>query len=297
MKILIIGSKGFIGSYCYNYFKKKHKTWGCDIYQDADDQQYVSIDPSDPNYLLLFKQGFDYCINCSGAANVGLSIKNPLMDFDLNTRNLFRILDALRENNPSCRFLNISSAAVYGNPTELPIKTDATIKPISPYGFHKMMAEQICTEYHSIWGIKCCSARVFSVYGPLLKKQIFWDIFHRLETFDNIELWGTGKESRDFIYITDLVLALESILENAPFEADVINVANGEQTSIQQIAGYVEEIYNGRKHISFNGNTKIGDPINWEADIFHLKKWGYYNRINLKQGIRNYYQWIKKESK
>ncbi len=293
MKILIIGSKGFIGSHCYDYFKNKYDTWGCDIYQDADDSHYMAIDPAEPIYTPLFKKGFDYCINCSGAANVKMSLMNPLMDFDLNTRNLIRIFDTIREFAPNCRLLNISSAAVYGNPTRLPINTDVSPHPISPYGFHKMMAEQICTEYYSIWNIKSCSARVFSVYGPGLRKQIFWDIFHHLKTNDKIELWGTGDESRDFIYITDLVNALDIVLQKAPFSAETINVANGEQTTIKQVANWIEDLFNKEKRCIFNGQSRLGDPLNWEADISVLKGWGYSKKTDIKQGINNYYKWVK----
>lgn len=295
MKILIIGSKGFIGSHCHDYFEQKYDTWGCDIFQDSDDKNYLTIDPSNPDYAPLFKLGFDYCINCSGAANVKLSLSNPLIDFDLNVRNLIRILDTIRQYNPQCRFINISSAAVYGNPDYLPINTDTPPNPISPYGFHKLVAEQVCSEYHRIWNIKCCSARVFSVYGPGLRKQLFWDIFHRLNQDDSIELWGTGHESRDFIYISDLVKALEIILLNAPFNADTINVSNGEQTSIKQIAKIVEDLFGGTKKCTFNGKTRIGDPQNWEADISVLKGWGYAQTVDLKQGIKNYYRWVKED--
>ncbi|RIW11801.1 SDR family oxidoreductase, partial [Algoriphagus lacus] len=142
MKYLIIGSKGFIGKNLFEYFQNSHDiiVWGADIIFDLENlSNYFFLDSLNPDYNLLFNfETFDVCINCSGAANVGDSLINPLRDFQLNTLNVFKILDAIRTFQPTCKFINLSSAAVYGNPVILPISESALTLPLSPYGFHKM---------------------------------------------------------------------------------------------------------------------------------------------------------------
>ena len=151
MKILIIGSKGFIGSHAYRYFKEKHsETYSADVAVDYSDKNYFTIDSSNSDFNEIFEKiSFDFCINCSGAASVPDSLVHTTRDFTLNTFNVFKILEAIKKHAPNCKFINLSSAAVYGNPKKLPITETDEISPISPYGFHKKMAEEILTEYNT----------------------------------------------------------------------------------------------------------------------------------------------------
>ena len=205
MKILVIGSKGFIGSHCVDYFSQNHEVWGCDVVLDYNTPCYISIDSVDSDFLEIFQSHyFDVCINCSGAANVPFSLEKPFNDFKLNTLNVFKLLEAIRLHAPECKFITMSSAAVYGNPEALPIVENKKRMPVSPYGFHKVMAEMICEEYSRFWGVKTCCLRIFSAYGPRLKKQLFWDLYHKIKDQEEPTLWGTGRESRDFIYISDI---------------------------------------------------------------------------------------------
>lgn len=90
MNILIIGSKGFIGSHCVKYFSKNHKVWECDVVTDYVSKNYFIVDATNADYSDIFQQQqFDVCINCSGAGSVPNSIKNPQRDFILNTVNVY----------------------------------------------------------------------------------------------------------------------------------------------------------------------------------------------------------------
>lgn len=293
MKILIIGSKGFIGSHCVTHFSKQHEVWQCDIVSDPVADKYLLLDATKVNYYEVFKVNqFDVCINCSGAASVPDSIKNPQRDYTLNVLGVFKQLDALRKHNPGCKYVNLSSAAVYGNPKFLPITEKHPLNPISPYGEHKKMAEGICAEFFAKYKIATCSIRVFSTYGPGLRKQLFWDMYQKSKNGAHVQLYGTGDESRDFIYITDLVNAIECVIENAPFEKDIINVANGMEVTIREVARIFYDSNEVAVNYIFGGKKREGDPINWVADISKLKKLGYKNQISMAEGINKYWQWL-----
>ncbi len=294
MKILIVGSKGFIGSHCVDYFSKKHEVWECDVIMDYTSSRYIPIDSVDSDFQEIFQQHkFDVCINCSGAASVPFSLEKPFNDFKLNTLNVFKLLEAIRLNAPECKFITMSSAAVYGNPEALPIVETQKRMPVSPYGFHKVMAEMICEEYYRFWGIKTCCLRIFSAYGPRLKKQLFWDMYNKVTTQKNLVLWGTGKESRDFIYINDLVRIIALVIEKGEFNGKVYNAANGEQRRIVEVADVFVRILGTQTTITFNNEVRKGDPLNWEADITSIKELGYKNSYTLEQGIEDYVKWIK----
>lgn len=294
MKILIVGSKGFIGSHCVDYFSKEHEVWGCDVIMDYTSSRYISIDAVDSDFQEIFQQHkFDVCINCSGAASVPFSLEKPFNDFKLNTLNVFKLLEAIRLNAPGCKFITMSSAAVYGNPEALPIVETQKRMPVSPYGFHKVMAEMICEEYYRFWGVKTCCLRIFSAYGPRLKKQLFWDMYNKVTTQKNLVLWGTGEESRDFIYINDLVKIIALVIDKGDFNGNIYNAANGEQRRISEVAEIFVKLLGTETQISFNNEVRKGDPLNWEADVSLIKSMGYKFEYSLECGIQEYINWIK----
>ncbi|MFV0572546.1 MAG: NAD-dependent epimerase/dehydratase family protein [Xanthomarina gelatinilytica] len=293
MKILILGSKGFIGSHCVSYFKKSHNVYGCDVAVDCSNAQYIQIDATNADYSVVFEQNtFDVCINCSGAANVPDSIKNPQRDFMLNTVNVFKQLDAIRKYNSECKYINLSSAAVYGNPEYLPIDELHPLKPISPYGLHKKMAEEICQSFYDNFQIKTCSLRVFSAYGTGLQKQLFWDLYQKSQQSNTVSLFGTGTETRDFINILDVVNAIDSVIANSTFEHDIVNVANGQQLTIREVVETFFNIYNPSVSVTFQNEERKGDPSNWVANLDRLQSYGFKSRVDLYEGLTNYVTWL-----
>lgn len=296
MKILIIGSKGFIGSHLYNYFSSQRSfvCYAADVVVDYNDAYYSLMDASNSDFNEVFQSlKFDYCINCSGAASVPDSLIHPLRDYTLNTVNVFKILEAIRKYAPECKFINLSSAAVYGNPEKLPIVETQKLIPISPYGLHKLQAEQICNSYYNNFRISTCSARIFSAYGPGLAKQLFWDLYQKAKGNSSVTLFGTGNETRDFIYIGDIVSALHAIIENNYFNGLAINVANGEQCSVKNASELFYKAIGWNGNIQFTGDVRSGDPLFWEADISILKQFGYKKNFDMENGLNNYAQWLK----
>lgn len=295
MKILIIGSKGFIGTHAVSYFlQKQYEVWECDVVVDYTSKQYIQVDATNADYSEIFQENrFDVCINCSGAASVPDSLNHPQRDFMLNTVNVFKMLDAIRRFNPECKFINLSSAAVYGNPKVLPIKEEQTLNPLSPYGFHKKYAEEICQEFSNYFQIKTCSLRIFSAYGEGLKKQIFWDLYQKTKGTDQLTLFGTGKESRDFIHVQDIVKIIDIIISQASFKGETLNVANGTELKIETIAHIFADKMGWNGRIKFSGEGRKGDPSNWVANISLIKEMGYEQTIDIETGIEKYALWLK----
>ncbi|MBC6611647.1 NAD-dependent epimerase/dehydratase family protein [Hymenobacter sp. BT507] len=297
-KILIIGSKGFIGSHAYAYFsaQAEYDCWACDVVVDYVDERYFVIDSSNSDFNEIFEaESFDYCLNCSGAASVPDSLKHPLRDFSLNTYNVAKVLEAIRRHAPHCRFINLSSAAVYGNPISLPITEKAACMPVSPYGQHKLMAEMLCKQYAQYFDVATCCLRIFSAYGPGLQKQLLWDVFQKSKQSNSIALFGTGKESRDFIFVADIVRAIELVMKHAAFDGDAYNLASGTETTVGEIiALLLQELqYNGE--VIYSGAGRSGDPINWQADVTSLTKLGFVPAVSVQEGVQHYVKWLYEE--
>ena len=112
-----------------------------------------------------------------------------------------------------------------------------------------------------------------------------------LNSNGEITLFGTGKESRDFIHIEDIYQQLILAIENSRFEGESVNVANGKEVYIKDIVEIYKKHYPKSFSYQFNGENRPGDPLNWCADISIMRKWGYRNEIGIEQGIENYIDW------
>lgn len=296
MKIFILGSKGFIGSHLVEYYIKKglHVS-GCDLIEKGkENYSYYQISLLSTEFEQIFeREQFDICINAAGSGLVGLSLSRPLSDFEANTVTVIHILEAIRKCKPLCKFIQISSAAVYGNPKVLPVSENEALNPLSPYGWHKLMSEMICKEYTQIYQLNTVITRPFSVYGPGLKKQLLWDVFQKIIKSDQIlELWGTGNESRDFIYITDLVRAIDLILINGEFKGEAYNIASGKETTIKEIINLLLNTLKKKTALNFNQQVKKGDPLNWHGDIKRIKEIGFEPEITEEVGIKYLSEWL-----
>lgn len=296
MKILIIGSEGFIGSHCVKYYLRKGwEVYGVDIVDVFKaNYNYIKVLPHESQYRELFADIKPHvCLYATGSASVFLSFQSNSTDFHANTVAVFNILNSIRDKHPDCKFVNLSSAAVYGNPLQIPVIEESTPMPISPYGWHKYYSELVCREFVSIYGIHACSLRLFSVYGPGQKKLLFWDIYKLFKSGSKIKLYGTGDETRDYIYVDDLVLAIDKVIEGANFSGEVYNVASGNDIKIRDAANLFLKELNSTVSINFSGETKTGDPKCWRADISKIRNMGFIPMNDFTEGVKKYILWLK----
>lgn len=301
MVILILGSEGFIGSHLARYFlSRKITVHGCDLFEaTAIPYNYRKISRLSPELDEVFAiQQYDVCINAAGSGNVNYSMTHPFSDFEANGLDTIRVLDCIRRLQPSCKYIHLSSAAVYGNPAKLPICEEDKTRPLSPYGWHKLIAEHLCAEYSTIYKLRTIAIRPFSVYGPGLRKQLFWDLYKKVSApnTSKIVLWGTGAESRDFIFIDDLVRCIHLLMEKAPMCGEVYNVATGTEITIKEIATLFCKGLAPHVSIDFNFRTREGDPTNWRANISRIAQLGFQQQIDIQTGINRLVEWLNNQS-
>ena len=297
-KVVITGANGFIGRALTEYMVVKgYSVMGWDISESTEhDNMYRRVDmasmPEIEDALAEYKP--DIIIHCAGSANVSDSVANPDRDFGLNvgiTHNLLYAMQRKKLNHT--RLVYLSSAAVYGNPKHLPISEADEIHPISPYALHKSMCEDMCRYFAENHGFDIRIARIFSAYGPGLKKQIFWDMYQKYRKTGRLEMYGDGTESRDFIHIDDLEHALYLIATGTTSTKMIINVANGEEITIRRVTElFADHMDIPRSAISFNGVRRIGDPHNWRADTNILLSIGYSRKISIEEGVGLLCDWL-----
>jgi nucleoside-diphosphate-sugar epimerase len=296
MNIIVIGCQGFIGSHlCAHFVKSGHSVYGADVLETPPNlkYQYIKVSRLSAQWEdLLQLAKFDICINAAGSGNVSYSVQHPVIDFEANTLDVMRLLDALRKYDQGCKYLHISSAAVYGNPTQLPISEGSPLEPISPYGFHKVMSEVVCKEYYKLYNINVAIIRPFSIFGNGLHKQLLWDICNKVKNNTSVTLFGTGNETRDFIHIADFVRLVDILLHQSNFNCDIYNAASGKEISIKKVATLFENFFENGSIINFNGEVKQGDPVNWRADIAKINTLGFKPQVDFEAGVTEYITWF-----
>lgn len=290
-RVLIVGASGFIGSHVL----QRCTDWGVDVFPVGGAARVLSTPSDAAGWRDLVRQNgpFDACFNCAGRAHVGNSITEPLQDFAGNATLVFWLLDSIRQHSPQCRFINISSAAVYGTPDTLPIQESSSKTPLSPYGWHKLISEMLCQEFAECYQIETCSLRGFSVYGPGLRKQLFWDLAKRASSEKSIQLYGTGTETRDFIYIDDFVDVMFCVLQHAAFDGQCINVGSGEQTTIRDAAEAFLSAYQYKGRATFGGEVRTGDPTAWQADVTKINSFQFAPKVPFAVGIQRTANWLR----
>jgi UDP-glucose 4-epimerase len=233
----------------------------------------------------------DVIVHCAGNANVSISVSDPGFDFRAGVSLLHRLLFGVRDAGVKPSVVFFSSAAVYGNPAALPITEDAKAQPISPYGLHKRQCEELCEYFHRVEGIPTVVARIFSAYGAGLRKQLFWDLSNKILKGTDVQLFGTGEETRDFIHADDVVQAVQ-LLASAQ-TGGIYNLASGEELSIRAVASILAKgLGKDPAILSFNGQEKEGDPKNWRADVTRLKAIGYQKTVTIENGLNGYAEWV-----
>jgi UDP-glucose 4-epimerase len=297
---LVTGARGFLGAHVVPEFAEAgYRVLGLGREEASAGSLdalglsgYTQMDLPSPELAgMLAAEAPDVLVHAAGPASVADSMIRPHGDFDGSVGVLFRLLDDVREQSPQTRVAFLSSAAVYGNPDRLPVSETAAIAPVSPYGFHKQMAETLLREFHELYGLSTCAARIFSAYGPGLRRQVLWDVCEKASA-GSVHLFGTGEETRDFIHAEDVARALRVLVENAPMQGETYNVASGVETSIRELTEQIVALVLPKAPVIFSGVARPGDPLRWRADISAIRDLGFEPRVKMEAGVADYCEWF-----
>ena len=237
----------------------------------------------------------------AGGSSVGAALQNPYEDFQRTVGTTQELLEWIRQSSPVSRLVAVSSAAVYGSRHSGPIPESEPPNPFSTYGFHKLMMETVCRNYSQNFGVRIAIARLFSVYGQGLQKQLLWDLCSKLMRDPCVELGGTGLEARDWIHIHDARMGLAQLRGHADVSIPIFNLASGSSTSVRSIAESVLQHWPltdfqaaSRPKLHFSGKSRPGDPEHLLADVSRMGALGFRCAVPLAEGLADYVSWFRR---
>ena len=277
MKILVTGGVGFIGSCLVNQLVKGNDVVVLDNLSTGKKENlnpkaaFIKGDVREERDVKKAIDGCGVVFHLAAQTDVRKSLENPDLDYQVNAVGSQNVFSAARETNAKIIFT--SSAAVYGD-AKPPVKEDDACKPISEYGKNKLHAERLLKNYE-----KAFIVRIFNCYGPR-GNSVINTFCSQLKAGKDLAVFGNGLQTRDFIYIDDVVSALLLGMKNT----GTYNVGSGHETSILNLIDTVAAISEKKPKMRFERHRE-GDIERSRPDVSKIQKLGWSAKIGLEKGV------------
>jgi UDP-glucose 4-epimerase len=307
-KIVITGGAGFIGSHMAEYWIKRN----AEIYiidnlttgylknvPESAGVHFYKGSITDNKLMTEIIEGTEYIFNFAAMVSVPESLMKPRECVENNVIGMINVLEAAKKFNVK-KVVHSSSAAVYGDNPASPKYTNAKPEPKSPYGITKLDGEYYCQMYYENFGLNTLSLRYFNVFGPRQdpKSQYAAAIpifINKALTNEPIIIYGDGTQTRDFIYVRDVIRANILAAENKNVSG-VFNVANGSSISILNLAKHIIEEIGSKSKIIF-ADERPGDIKHSLASIEDTKeKLNFIPEYSLTDGLKETISYFSEKS-
>jgi UDP-glucose 4-epimerase len=267
-KILVTGGAGFIGFHLCT--RLSELTSNLTIYDNLSSGKMENVKDVPKTKLvrgdilevkkLCSQEKADLIYHLAAQVVVPYSMENPMIDFETNAKGTLAVLEKARKDDAKLVFA--SSAAVYGNPAELPTKEEYGFHPVSCYGLSKVVGEEYCGMYVDQYGLDITITRFANVYG-LRCHGVIHDFLDKLaKNPGKLEIIGTGLQSRDLVHVSDVVDALVIVGSNESTNGKTYNLGFGTTTKIIDLAKMMIKIL-GLEKKTFVTTT----GVSWQGDI------------------------------
>ena len=270
-----------------DFLEQSHEYLSWDIEGNVS---LVVGDILDKELALLVTNNADVIIHFAANTGVGPSVDNPRLDMILNVVGTFNYLEAARLNNVG-RFVFASSGAPAGE-VEPPIHEELPPHPVSPYGASKLAGEGYCSAYNKTFGIDAVMLRFGNVYGPgsLHKSSIVAKFIRQAMNGETLEIYGDGSQTRDFIYIDDLINAVLLASKVSNIGGEAFQIATNKETTVGEMAEMLvlEMSSIGLENIKLkNTEKRLGDVMRNYSDTTKARELlGWIAKTKLQDGIK-----------
>jgi len=299
MRYVVTGGAGFIGSHlCEALAHAGHHVTVIDDLSTGR-MEYISTILSNPRVSFIqdtvqdFSSLLEYFTNIDGVfhqaamVSVPKSIDHPLSSHEVTLTGTLNVLLAARDSGVK-KVVHASSAAVYGNLPGLPKNENMPVDPLSPYAVAKCAGEHYCRIFSALYGLQTASLRYFNVYGPRQDPRsdyaaVIPRFIARLRAGEAPMIFGDGEQTRDFVYVKDVVRANIQVMESE--SQGVFNIASGAETSVNELAAILMDLIRCRRD-PIHCPERPGEVKRSVADISLARDgFGFGPEFTIKSGL------------
>ncbi len=309
-KYLVTGGAGFIGSnIAEELIKRGYSVKIIDNFSTGkrenissflDKIELVEGDIRDYDACRHALEGVDFVLHQAALTSVPRSIEDPLLTTDINIKGTLNILLASREAKVK-GFVFASSAAVYGDNTIVPKKEGNVGNPLSPYALSKLVGEKYCWIFSQIFGLSTVCLRYFNIFGPRQDPSSQYasaipNFISRMLKGESPPIFGDGEQSRDFVYVSNVVEANILASKAKGVSGEVFNIGCGEGTTVNCLVLKLNEILKEEINPSYD-KPRTGDIRHSSADISKAKKMLKYEPlVPFSEGLEETIRWYRERN-
>ncbi|HOQ98792.1 MAG TPA: NAD-dependent epimerase/dehydratase family protein [Anaerolineae bacterium] len=297
MHVLITGGAGFLGAALANRLVGQgHHVRVLDDLSAGDRDRldrrvaFTRGDTRDIPKLWTLLRGVDCVYHLAARVSVPESVLYPVEYNAVNVGGTVALMTAVRDAQVK-RVVFASSGAAYGEQGAQPVSEAAPLRPATPYAVSKMAAEHYTLAIGALWGIETVILRVFNAYGPgqplpPAHAPVIPQLLKQVLGGGSLVIYGSGEQTRDFVYLADVVDALQAAATAAGVDRTVMNVGSGSEVSINELVRVIEEVSGRAPHI-LHSSAESGGVSRLVADVrLAREKLGFRPRVSLEEGLR-----------
>src|SRR5215813_7320204 len=306
--VVITGGAGFIGSHLASALMSNgarvrilddlstgHRE---NLEEIGGDFDFIEGSVADEKLLSKTLEGAELIFHEAAIPSVPRSVEEPRQTHVASVDGTFSLLLAARDHGVK-RLVYAASSSAYGDQPKLPKTEHMPPDPLSPYAVAKLVGEYYCQVFTRVYGLETVSLRYFNVFGPRQDpgsqySGVVSRFISALLGNEQPVIFGDGEQSRDFTYIDNVVGANLSAANAKEADGKVINVANGERVTLNQLFSELKEL-TGKQDVNIEyADARVGDVRHSLADITRARKiLGYESKVDLREGLKRTIEWWK----
>ncbi len=295
--ILVTGGAGFVGSHIVDKLSPESKVTVLDnlssgslsnLEKSKDRITFIKGDILDRELLKGIVAEVEFVFHLAASVGNVKSIEDPQFDMEVNIKGTINLLEACLKSNIK-RFVYSSSGAIFGEAKYLPVDEDHPLNPESPYGVSKLAAEKYCFAYYKVHGLPITALRYFNAYGPRQGGSRYPNVialfFQRIREGKPLTIFGDGKQTRDFIFVDDIVKANILAATHPTAVGEIFNIATGRENDVNKIVTIINRLSSQKNRVIYT-DSRAGEVKHSRANIEKARRiLGYNPEINLEEGL------------
>ena len=284
MKVLLLGSEGFVGQNLINGLKEKHELLTADVLDSSTHTNYTKFDITNSDETSSLIKNVDVIINLV-THTLTQSLDDVILNANTNIIGLLNLLEACRKNEIK-KIIFTSASSIIGIPNTFSVDEKHPVIPKTAYGITKMTSEHYLRLYKEIYGLNYVIFRFFNIYGPYQTNGLIPSFHKKLINNESITVFGEGKQIRDFVFVRDVIPFFDNVITLSKFDNQIYNLGTGNGTTIMEVIEKFSKLLSVKPKIDFKPK-RPGEIGNFVANTdFLLSQFGFKPETGIEDGLK-----------